>query len=499
MSISKTALVKFIRKGDKGSDAVRYWLIPSVSSVSMADVEDGGGKPTPGRITCRLVKQVGDDTPTTIATPSSVGLTILYTILRNDNVLTAVQNYTGAVTVPTNTACRAIEFYLYRGSQLIDTATVPIVCDGEQGQPGSDGVSYSVILSPNSVAVTADGVVVSEDSSITAKAYKNVGGVTIEATDGAMRLFYTKQDGTTFNVAATGMTADGVAIYTAVWFEYRVNDKTVASAALTINREGQKGDDGERGPALRGPQAWSDCVTGYGFQSGAKGEAWKDVVLYGDNYYSCVKSHTKTTSNYPGSTTDQSNGYWQLGDKIELVATKILLASYALVKNLGVECIDMRDAAGNILFQAKGGNVTCKTGTFENIKVSGDITAEYLNLKLSTADHYEDAPALADGSICIQSSGIILPELPAGTARSMRVLNSLQSRTSPGNLVLKPATSKVLISKTLSEMNAVNANVTLNGCGYNGGRYMELIGIRQPNSAYTVWLTSEMNNGVTLI
>ena len=181
------------------------------------------------------------------------------------------------------------------------------------------------------------------------------------------------------------------------------------------------------------------------------------------------------------------------------MATKILLASYALVKNLGVECIDMRDAAGNILFQAKGGNVTCKTGTFENIKVSGDITAEYLNLKLSTADHYEDAPALADGSICIQSSGIILPELPAGTARSMRVLNSLQSRTSPGNLVLKPATSKVLISKTLSEMNAVNANVTLDGCGYNGGRYMELIGIRQPNSAYTVWLTSEMNNGVTLI
>jgi len=131
----------------------------------------------------------------------------------------------------------------------------------------------------------------------------------------------------------------------------------------------RKGDDGERGPALRGPQAWSDCATGYGFQSGAKDEAWKDVVLYGDNYYSCVRSHTKTANNYPGSTADQSNQYWQLGDKIELVATKILLASYALVKNLGVECIDMRDAAGNILFQAKGGNVTCKTGTFDGITV----------------------------------------------------------------------------------------------------------------------------------
>lgn len=499
MGVKATRVVKFIRKGDKGSDAVRYWLIPSVSSVSMADVEGGDGKPTPSSVTCWLVKQVGDDTPTTIATPSSVGLTIRYTILRNDNVLPVVQNYTGAVSVPTNTACRAIEFYLYRGSLLIDTATVAIVCDGEQGQPGSDGVSYSVILSPNSVAVTADGTVISDSSSITAKAYKNVGGVTTEATDGAMRLFYTKQNGTTSNVAATSMTADVTAIYTAVWFEYRVNDKTVASAALTINREGQKGNDGERGPALRGPQAWSDCATGYAFKSGAKGEAWKDVVLYGNNYYSCIKSHTKTASNYPGSTADQSNGYWQLGDKIELVATKILLASYALVKNLGVECIDMRDAAGNILFQAKGGNVTCKTGTFENIKVSGDITAEYLNLKLSTAAHYKGTPVLSNGSICVQASGIILPELPAGTARSMRVLNSLMTRTTPSDLVLKPASANVFISKSLSEMEAVSENVTLSNCGYNGGKYIELIGVRQPNATYTVWLLSEMNDGISEI
>ena len=369
MGVKATRVVKFIRKGDKGSDAVRYWLIPSVSSVSMADVKGGDGKPTPSSVTCRLVKQVGDDTPTTIATPSSVDLTIQYTILRNDDLLNVVENYTGAVTVPTNTACRAIEFYLYRGRLLIDTATVAIVCDGEQGQPGNDGVSYSVILSPNSVAVTADGTVISDSSLITAKAYKNVGGVTTEATDGAMRLFFTKQNGTTSNAAATGMSAGGAAIFTAVWFEYRVNDKTVATAALTINREGQKGNDGERGPALRGPQAWSDCATGYAFKGGAKGEAWKDVVIYQNNYYSCINSHTKTTSNYPGSTADQSNHYWQLGDKIELVATKILLASYALVKNLGVECIDMRDAAGNILFQAKDGNVTCKTGTFDGITV----------------------------------------------------------------------------------------------------------------------------------
>lgn len=140
-------------------------------------------------------------------------------------------------------------------------------------------------------------------------------------------------------------------------------------------RKGDKGDPGtngakgEQGAVLRGPQAWSDCATGYAFQAGGTTEAWKDVVLYNGNYYSCVKSHAKAASNYPGSTADINTKLWQLGDNIELVATKILLATYALVENLGVEVIDMKDANGNILFQAKDGHVTCKTGTFDNVNV----------------------------------------------------------------------------------------------------------------------------------
>lgn len=138
-------------------------------------------------------------------------------------------------------------------------------------------------------------------------------------------------------------------------------------------RKGDTGEKGEQGATLRGPQAWSDCAVGYSFQQGAVGETWKDVVLYNGNYYSCVKSHTKTASNYPGSTTATANGYWQLGDKIELVATKILLATYALVENLGVTAIDMKDSNGNILFQAKDGTVTCKTGIFDNVTISGEL------------------------------------------------------------------------------------------------------------------------------
>lgn len=163
---------------------------------------------------------------------------------------------------------------------------------------------------------------------------------------------------------------------------------TAISLPFTITYKGAKydsvitiqpvadGAQGKQGATLRGPQAWSDCANGYSFQAGGDGDSWKDVVIYKDNYYSCIKSHTKTADNYPGSTAANNNKYWQLGDKVELVASKILLATYALVKNLGVEAIDMKDASGNIVFQAKDGNVVCNSGTFNNITVKGNSTLE---------------------------------------------------------------------------------------------------------------------------
>lgn len=157
------------------------------------------------------------------------------------------------------------------------------------------------------------------------------------------------------------------------------NRAIITAQSLYYIASGENGEDGakgDRGPALRGPQAWSDCAVGYVFQSGASGEEYKDVVLYGGYYYSCIKSHTKTASNNPGSATDTNSGLWTLADPVEIVATKILLAQYALVKNLGVEAIDMKDANGNIIFQAKDGNVTCNSGTFKNITVKGNSSFE---------------------------------------------------------------------------------------------------------------------------
>lgn len=154
-------------------------------------------------------------------------------------------------------------------------------------------------------------------------------------------------------------------------------------------RKGPQGDKGEQGAVLRGPQAWSDCAVGYSFMQGAEGEAFMDVVMYNDQYYICKKSHTKTASNYPGSSTSESQHLWQLGDRIDLVATKILLASYALIKNLGAEAIEMRDGNGNLLFEAKNGTVTCKVGNFENVTVKGKLTGSVRNPFVAAGDSFD--------------------------------------------------------------------------------------------------------------
>ena len=253
---------------------------------------------------------------------------------------------------------------------------------GEPGQPGTDG-------NDGVDAITID---ISQENILHKKATtKSTYKVNIKVYRGDTALSY-GDDGFScsgFATMVSGLSFKGSLSGNVYTYDISIeaNKAPNTSIGVTINvgnktftrnikintvADGQAGAKGDRGPALRGPQAWSDCAVGYVFQSGASGEEYKDVVLYGNNYYSCIKSHAKTESNYPGSATDTNSGLWKLADKLEIVATKILLAQYALVKNLGVEAIDMKDANGNIIFQAINGNVTCNSGTFNNIKVTGN-------------------------------------------------------------------------------------------------------------------------------
>ncbi|MDO5395661.1 MAG: hypothetical protein Q4F07_06825 [Bacteroidales bacterium] len=137
----------------------------------------------------------------------------------------------------------------------------------------------------------------------------------------------------------------------------------------------RKGQTGSRGPALRGPQLWRDLPEGYAFQSGADGDEYKDIVIYNDYYYSCRTGHSKTAGNAPLSAADTATHLWQLADPVEMVAAQILMARYGLVRNLGVENVEMYDRDGNMVFYARDGIVRCNTGIFRDVEISGALTS----------------------------------------------------------------------------------------------------------------------------
>lgn len=181
---------------------------------------------------------------------------------------------------------------------------------------------------------------------------------------------------------------------------------------------GEPGATGARGPALRGPRDWIACDVRTQFYSGAPGEDYLDVVIYNGNYYVCSKTHAKTQINPPGGPYSEANGLWRLGDKLELIATNILLSNYAVIKNLGVESIEMRDANGNALLVAKGGVVTCNTGTFDNILVqSGKVGGLTIKGNGLTNDDLDDDSYLVFRNDALGSFvGLGGNVLPASTA-----------------------------------------------------------------------------------
>lgn len=267
---------------------------------------------------------------------------------------------------------------------------------GDDGEDGEDGIS---------IVVTGENVVFTKINQVL--------NVYVEVFKGGQRLKYgTSKDGFSCSTLSSGHYLLDNNVY---WgfttddggyrFCYRllllnkveVNGEvpfTITAIGLPYSRTLRistvfDGEKGERGPALRGPQDWEKLPVGYSFQAGKDGDEWKDVVVYKGNYASCIKGHTKTSTNYPGSTDDSNNGYWSVTNKWEIVATNILLTSYALIKNLGVEVIDMKDSDGNILFQAKGGTVICNIGNFKNINVDGNITSRMLRLPFTDISAFD--------------------------------------------------------------------------------------------------------------
>ena len=181
-------------------------------------------------------------------------------------------------------------------------------------------------------------------------------------------------------------------------------------------QKGDPGDKGERGAVPRGPWEWDKVADGFRFLSGQEGEEFLDYVVKGGAYYMCVESHNKTASNGPDN---ETYGFWEVASDFQMVATMLLLAKYIIVENLGVRYVElseggyirMMDADDNVIFEVKDGNVTCKTGTFENVTVSGTISGKVTATsgKIGAFDIQSGSLQNTDGqgNITISNSGRI--------------------------------------------------------------------------------------------
>ena len=362
MGVSITRIVKFIRKG-KGVIVAQSRNVHNYTYKEWTEFYGLSGR----SVNWDGIINVSD---------FSVGDTMVINGMVSDKKSITISLYAKVTAIDTNRA-------------IITAQSLYYIASGENGEDGNDGID-AITIDITPPIILHKKTATNTSYAVTIKVFE--GTRQLISSNGSGSSFKCNVDTSNFPTGLKGNTVAGTNVYTLILVvEANSNPSkdiaiSIVCRGITHKRtvsfktvaDGQPGAKGDRGPALRGPQAWSDRAVGYMFQSGASGEEYKDVVLYGGNYYSCIKSHTKTASNNPGSATDTNSGLWKLADKFEMVATKILLAQYALVKNLGVEAIDMKDANGNIIFQAKDGNVTCNSGTFTNgtftnVKVIGSI------------------------------------------------------------------------------------------------------------------------------
>lgn len=250
--------------------------------------------------------------------------------------------------------------------------------------------------------------------------------------------------------------------------------------------DGEPGAKGETGATLRGPQSWANCGNGYSFQAGAAGEEWKDVVFYNSGYYSCIKSHVKSATNYPGSDEDTNNGYWRLGSPFEMVIANLILSQFQIVENLGVRTIEMKDKDGNVVFRAKDGEVICKRGTFNNVSVSGDISVGRLRYNENAVT---DGTSVINGSFIRGGGTYVLPHLKDGEFMRIVVFNPIITRSTPPTVLKGEQTKDVFMAAGRSY--SLQREKTIEAYGW-----CELIGTN--HFGQTIWVYNNVENNQKL-
>ena len=392
-----------------------------------------------------------------------------------------------------STSCSDGDQYAYMGTCVNTAKDDPetfsaytwVKVQGEPGEPGESAVSIQISMP----AIVHKKSQFAGSYAVVVKAYK--AGVELPCSVSAsVPSNYASSVKTSVINDGSGkrvvvMIAANVDVNTSLTLAVKVENVTYGhTIPIKTIADGEKGEKGETGATLRGPQSWDDCGIGYDFQRGASGEEWKDVVIYNSGYYSCIKSHIKSETNFPGSDEDKNNHYWRLGSPIEMVIAKIILTQYQLVDNLGVKVIEMMDKNNNIVFKAKDGKVICKSGTFQNVSVSGDISVGRLRYNENTVT---DGKSVIDGSFIRGSGTYILPHLSEGEFMRIVVFNPVITRSTPPTIIKGEQDMDTFLATGKSFSLQRETSITVYG-------WCEIIGT--DHDGHTIWVYNEVENNL---
>ena len=270
------------------------------------------------------------------------------------------------------------------GGELLAAQSFGTVRNGQNGEPGDDGVdadAVKLLLSSGyNVLCTAYGALKSAENKVTMTVNGSVpsgAAISVELLDERDAVIASKgQIGNPYDFT----NIFNVQIQTRKKAPYKLRVTGTSGAYMAAEIYDVMYDTPPY--VLRPETEWSAGLT---FRNG-------DILAL-DLGQKDEDNHAKLSVfmwNYPASgnsTTPPLNDtvqhpdttHWATFSSFGMLATRLFFAQYALVKNLGVETVEvtgdggsitMKDDAGNILFQAKGGNVACNTGTFKNINVT---------------------------------------------------------------------------------------------------------------------------------
>lgn len=380
MNISK------IKPGSSGDPATVYWLVPSANQI----VIDKNGNLNPSTISVSGFQQTGN---------GNVVAAEYVTYKWGYNTSTPESNYTGEIHI--DSAQSFITFAMYKGNTLIDSETIPILKDGQDGTP-----AFTVFLTnPNHIfPATEEGAVASTDR-VGVMVYEGTTlynrtqyFVTVADPRGLIQATtYENNDPTNYmEIGDTQINVIDFYLHQCSKEEYlndsrkkvitvykgSVENPGVALAVLeynwSISWSGEPGAKGDDGPItrVRKFQSIADKNTKLVYNDGTytetDGKKYLDFVFYQEdnNYYQCIKPQTITGSNEAIAPSDTT--HWSLINNFKPIATSVLLVG-ANAEGWIIDEGIIKHTSGNISL-TKNGEISAGTGKFSVSKI-GDLNA----------------------------------------------------------------------------------------------------------------------------